>query len=171
MDQALVDDDFDAATQEFEQDEEAECERGGDSGHQMDMGQKYRLHQSLMSRGHQLLYILYEICYVFGCSFYRYLALQFLLVDGCKTFSASLHLLTETSQGPFFKSSSFSFLKFLLTIFSFSSNNKAFIQTSLSYLRKPGEAHITICNRKLQANMKGRTKTNVKRKESLIVAC
>jgi hypothetical protein len=57
MDQALVDDDFDAAPQEFEQDEEAECERGEDSGHQMDMGQRYRLHQSLTSRGYQLLYI------------------------------------------------------------------------------------------------------------------
>jgi len=57
MDQARVDDDFDAAAQEFEQDEEAECERGEDSGHQMDMGQRYRLHQSLTSRGYQLLYI------------------------------------------------------------------------------------------------------------------
>ena len=40
MDQALVDDDFDAATPEFEQDEEAEYDRGEDSGQQMDMGQR-----------------------------------------------------------------------------------------------------------------------------------
>jgi hypothetical protein len=30
---------------------------------------------------------------------------------------------------------------------------------------KTREAHMTICNRKLQANMKGRTKTNVKRRK------
>jgi hypothetical protein len=59
MNQALVDDDFDAATQEFEQDEEAECERGGDSGHQMDMGQSSTdsIRDYLTSRGYQLLYI------------------------------------------------------------------------------------------------------------------